>query len=81
MEEIIVKSIREWASPMVIVPKKAGSVQVCIDYQKFNKHFQFDSYPMLRIDELLDTIGQTYYLTHWTFVKAVDRCPTGGGSE
>ena len=48
---------------MVIVEKEDGSNHICVDYQKLNAATKFDAYPMLRIDELLDNIGQSKYLT------------------
>lgn len=44
----------EWASPMVTVIKKDGSVRICIDPSKtLNPHLINDHFPLPRIDDLL----------------------------
>ena len=54
---IIRPSTSEWASPIVIVPKKDGTIRLCVDYQKLNSVSRFDAYPMPRVDEMIDRIG------------------------
>lgn len=60
---IIEPSNSEWSSPLVIVPKKDGSLRVCVDFRKLNAQSRFDAYPMPRIDDLLERIGQARYIT------------------
>ena len=44
----------EWASPMVVVPKKNGKVRLCIDPSKtINPHLITDHYPLPRVEEVL----------------------------
>ena len=53
-----------WASPIVLVHKKDGSWQFCIDYQKVNAVTRKDAYPLLRIDDTLDTMaGSKWFST------------------
>ena len=66
---IIEESTSEWASPLVIVKKKDGSNRICVDYRKLNAKIKFDAYPMPRIDDLLDNIGQSKYLTTLDLMK------------
>ena len=47
-----------YASPLVPVRKKDGSIRVCIDYRVLNKDTVPDSYPIPRIDDLVDAIGR-----------------------
>ncbi|KAI8496819.1 hypothetical protein Bbelb_254740 [Branchiostoma belcheri] len=65
MEEmgVIEPSNSEWASPVVLVPKKDGSIRFCVDFRKVNAVSRFDAYPMPRIDEMLDKLGKAKYIT------------------
>lgn len=51
--DIIEPSTSEWCSPVVLVPKKDGSLRFC-DFSKLNAVSAFDPYPMPRVDELFD---------------------------
>ena len=65
---IIEESTSEWASPLVIV-KKDGTNRICVDYRKLNAATKFDAYPMPRVDEMLDEIGDAQYLTTLDLTK------------
>jgi hypothetical protein len=47
----------EWASPVVLAPKPDGSTRFCIDYRKLNAVTVRDSYPLPRMDECIDSLG------------------------
>ena len=38
------------------MPKKDGSLRLCIDYRKLNKVTMQDAYPLPRIDETIDSL-------------------------
>lgn len=54
---VIEPSSSEWSSLVVIILKKDGSLQICIDFRKLNSISEFEAYPMPRIDDLLERIG------------------------
>ncbi|KAL5516845.1 hypothetical protein EMCRGX_G002271 [Ephydatia muelleri] len=62
--DIIHPSSSPWASPIVLVQKKDGSVQFCIDYRKLNAVTTKDAYALPRIDDTLDTLcGSKWFST------------------
>ena len=44
----------EWLANVVIVPKKGGKWRVCVDYTDLNDACPKDSFPLPRIDQIVD---------------------------
>jgi len=59
---VIEESCSPWISPAVLVRKKDGSVRFCVDFRKLNAITKKDSYPIPRIDDMLDRLaGNTWF--------------------
>ena len=68
-DRIVEELTSEWVSQLVIVKKKDGSNRICVDYRRLKAKTKFDAYPMPRINDLLDYIGQSKYLTMLDLMK------------
>jgi hypothetical protein len=62
-QKVIKKSYGPWALPVVIVMKKDGSTKFYINYRALNEITETDSYPMPKIDDLMDSFKQAKYFT------------------
>ena len=51
-----------WASPILLVKKKDGTMRMCIDYRGVNAITIKNKYPLPRVDELFDQLhGARYF--------------------
>ena len=80
-QEIIEPSKSPWAAPIVLVAKKDGSTRMCVDYRKLNAITQADPYPLPRIEELIDGIGQSTFITTLDLTKGYYQVPMEQASK
>ena len=78
---IIERSLSEWASPIVLVNKKDGTLRLCIDYRRLNAESQMDAYPMPRIDDLIDRLGKAKFITTLDLTRGYWQVPMASTSR
>ncbi len=54
-EGAIRNSTDPWCSPIVLARKKDGTIPFCVDYSKLNDASNKDAYPLMRIDDILES--------------------------
>ena len=61
---VIRPSNSPWASPVVMVRQKDGSLRFCVDFRQLNAATVKDAHPLPRIDDLLDALhGAKWFST------------------
>ena len=81
---IIQPSRSPWCAPIVVVTKKNGSKRLCVDFRKLNSVTTRDSYPLPRIEDVLNVLAGCRYFSaldmksgyHQVVVAPADRPKT-----
>ena len=60
---VIEPATSEWTSPVVLLPLKDGSLRFCIDSRCLNAETVPDAYPLPRMDDHLDSLGDAAVFT------------------
>ena len=61
--DVIRPSKSPWASLIVLVQKKDGTHRFCVDYRALNAVTTPDTFPLPRIDDVLDQLGKAKYFS------------------
>ena len=72
---VIEESRSAWASPIVLVPKPDRTHRFCNDFRRINEVSDFDSYPMPRVDKLIERLGPARYLSTLDLTKGYWQIP------
>ncbi len=77
----IFSSFASYASLILFVEKKDGSLRFCVDYRKLNALTKRNRYPLSLIDEILARIQESKYLTRLNIIAAFNKLRMHSGSE
>ena len=79
---VIRPSSSPYASPILLVPKKDGTIRFCIDYRRLNAITTKDRWPLPRIQDIFDQLGGSAYFStldmrsgYWQVPLAEDAIP------
>lgn len=78
--KIIRESTSPYASPVILVHKKDGTARLCCDYRAINKITIKDKWPIPRIDEQLDRLGQNKYFITLDMASGFHQIPVAENS-
>uniref|UniRef100_A0A3Q1GC55 Gypsy retrotransposon integrase-like protein 1 n=1 Tax=Acanthochromis polyacanthus TaxID=80966 RepID=A0A3Q1GC55_9TELE len=78
---VIEPSTSEWSNPIVLVLKKDGSIRFCIDFRKVNAQSAFDAYPLPRLDDLIERVGQARFITTLDLCKGYWQVPLANSAK
>ena len=70
----------QWSSLCVLVPKSDGTYHFCTDFRKVNS-VKTDSYPIPRIDDCIDRIGHSKYVSKFDLLKGYWQVPLTKGAK
>ena len=73
--DLIVPSESEWSSPVVLVKKEDGSDRLCIDFRKVNGVSKQTNFPLPRIEDCLDKIGNAKFISKLDLAKGYWQVP------
>ena len=73
--KVIEPSKSPWAFPIVLVPKKDGTIRFCVDYRKLNAITVKDSYALPRIDDALATLSGNKFFTSLDLAQGYYQIP------
>ena len=72
---VVRPSASPWASPVVLVTKKDGSVRFCVDYRALNARTRKDTYPLPRVDDTLQALVGAVVFTVMDMAKGYWQIP------
>ncbi|KAI2653682.1 Retrovirus-related Pol polyprotein [Labeo rohita] len=79
--QIIRESCSPYASPIVLVKKKDGSLRMCVDYRQLNSKTRKDAFPLPRIEETLDALTGALWFSTLDLASGYNQVPVTEGDK
>ncbi len=79
--QVIRESCSPYASPIVLVKKKDGSLRMCVDYRQLNSKTRKDAFPLPRIEESLDTLTGARWFSTLDLASGYNQVPVTDGDK
>ena len=73
--KVIRESSSPFASPIVLVKKKDGSLRMCVDYRQLNSKTRKDAFPLPRIEESLDALTGARWFSTMDLTSGYNQVP------
>ena len=73
--QVIRESSSPFASPIVLVKKKDGSLRLCVDYRLLNSKTRKDAFPLPRIEESLDSLSGACWFSTLDLAAGYNQVP------
>ena len=73
--DIIEESQSNWSSPCILVPKHDRGFRFCTDFRKVNDKTKSDSFPIPRIADCIDQIGNAKFVSTLDMLKGYWQVP------
>ena len=73
--DLIEPSQSNWSSPCILVPKPDDSYRMCTDYRKVNNLTKTDTFPIPRMDDCVDKVGNAKYVSKFDLLKGFWQIP------
>ena len=68
-------STSPWASPIVLIRKKDGSVRPCVDYRRVNFLCRKDAFPLPRVEDCIDAVQGAVLFSTLDITSAYNQIP------
>ncbi len=78
---VIRESCSPYASPIVLVKKKDGTLRMCVDYRQLNAKTRKDAFPLPRIEESLDALSGACWFSTMDLANGYNQVPVAEGDR
>jgi hypothetical protein len=73
--DLIEPSKSNWSSPCILVSKSDGTYRFCTDYRKVNTVTKTDTFPLPRIEDCIDKVGNARFVSKFDLLKGFWQVP------